>query len=289
MATLKEIRNRVSAVKSIEKVTSSMKMVAAAKLRKAQEMMLSARPFSRKLEELSEHIFSVVDNSDDVLLKKREIKSQLVVVITSDRGLAGVFNTNLIKHAEQVIAGSDIKTYVITIGKKASDYFLKHGFDVIDYYNGLFAQLTFDASKQIVRKIVNGYIDEKYDSVKIIYNEFVSIIKQNPKAEDFLPFATGKSDGKNGNSNGVDYIYEPELKEILSYLIPRQLNIQFWKALLESNAAEQGARMTAMETATSNASELIKSLNLEYNRARQGAITTELLEIVAGAEALQKG
>ncbi|HPS65589.1 MAG TPA: ATP synthase F1 subunit gamma [Ignavibacteria bacterium] len=289
MATLKEIRNRVSAVKSIQKVTGSMKMVAAAKLRKAQEMMLSARPFSRKLEELSNHIFSLIENSDDVLLQKREIKSQLVVIITSDRGLAGVFNTNLIKLAEKLINESELDTQLVVIGKKAADFFTKHGYNIFDKYIGIFSRLTFDLSKEIVQKIVKGYIDGRYDSVKIVYNEFVSIIKQNPTIIDFLPFTQKAGENSNNNSNGVDFIYEPGLKEILSYLIPRQLNIQFWKALLESNAAEQGARMTAMETATSNATDLIKSLHLEYNRARQSAITTELLEIVGGAEALQKG
>ena len=289
MATLKEIRNRVGAVRSIQKVTNSMKMVAAAKLRKAQEMILSARPFAHKLEDLSNHIFSLIENSDDELLQKREIKSQLVVIITSDRGLAGVFNTNLIKHAEILINESTYDTQVLAIGKKCVDYFSKHGYNMFDRYVGIFGSLNYEMSKEIVQKIVKGYTDGRYDCVKIVYNEFVSIIKQNPITKDFLPFATNTDKNENNNFNGVDYIYEPGLIEILKYLIPRQLNIQFWKALLESNAAEQGARMTAMETATSNASELIRSLNLEYNRARQSAITTELLEIVGGAEALQKG
>lgn len=287
MAILKEIRNRVGAIKSIEKITSAMKMIAAAKLRKAQDMILSARPFAFKLDELFEHIIALAEDSNDELLKEREVKSQLIIVVTSDRGLAGAFNTNILRYAEKLISEAENDIHLITIGKKSSDYFKKHKYNIIEHYVGIFDNLNFELSREIVQKVVEGYLEHKYDKVQIIYNEFKSIIKQNIICKTFLPFELSADKKDNQPLVEIDYIYEPGLKEILNYLIPRQLNIQFWKILLESNAAEQGARMTAMETATNNANDLMKELNIAFNRARQDAITTELIEIVGGAEALQ--
>lgn len=293
MATLKEIRTRVSAVKSIQKITKAMKMVAAAKLKKAQDKILSTRPYAAKLNELFLNVISTINfkSYTNILVSEREIKSQLVVTITSDRGMCGSFNTNLLKYASNFIKQSDLDTKLITIGRKSTDYFKKRNYDIISSYNYLLNDLTIDISNKIVEFIVSGYIKEEYDKVVLIFNEFKSVVKQNIVKYNFLPFKfDAESKEKSGNNyTQTDFICEPDPKELINYLIPRQLNIQFLKALHESNAAEQGARMTSMETATNNAADLIRELGIIYNKARQASITTELLEIVAGAEALQKG
>lgn len=266
-------------------------MVAAAKLKKAQDKILSTRPYAAKLDELFKHVISVTDITSSIFLAEREIKSQLVVTITSDRGMCGAFNTNLLKFASNFINESGIETKIITIGRKSTDYFRKRNYNVIKSYDHIFHDLTIDTSNNIVDFIVKGYFDGVYDKVVIIFNEFKSVVKQNILKFDFLPFkfeVPGKTKFENYKTQ-TDFIYEPDAKDIMNYLIPKQLNIQFLKSLLESNAAEQGARMTSMETATNNAADLIKALGIVYNRARQDSITTELLEIVAGAEALQKG
>lgn len=291
MATLKEIRTRISAVKSIQKITKAMKMVAAAKLKKAQDKILSTRPYASKLDELFYHVISLTDIASNKFLEEREIKSQLVVTISSDRGMCGAFNTNLLKFAANYINKSETQTKVVTIGKKSSDYFRKRKYSIIKSYEHIFSDLTIEFSNSIVDIIVKGYLEKEYDKVVIIYNEFKSVVKQNVIKFDFLPFKFENADKRNFENHRfeTDFIYEPDIKDILDYLIPKQLNIQFLKSLLESNAAEQGARMTSMETATNNAADLIRELGIVYNKARQASITTELLEIVAGAEALQKG
>ncbi len=264
-------------------------MVSAAKLRKAQEKIISTRPYANKLNELFHHIISVSEDKNNPLLVEREINKVLVVVITSDRGLCGSFNANITKYANKYINEINKEVKVITIGKKAGDYFGKRNFDLIGKFNGFFARLNLEDSIKLANSIVKGYNEKEYDKVVLIYNEFKSVAKQVIACQQFLPLRSeiGKELTEFGNQ--VDYIYEPSSKEILNSLIPKQLNMQFWKSLLESNASEHGARMTAMEIATNNASDLIKYLGLQYNRARQDSITTELLEIVAGAEALQKG
>lgn len=291
MATLKEIRTRISAVKSIQKITKAMKMVAAAKLKKAQDKILSTRPYASKLDELFYHVISLTDIASNKFLEEREIKSQLVVTISSDRGMCGAFNTNLLKFAANYINKSETQTKVVTIGKKSSDFFRKRNYSIIKSYDHIFNDLTIEFSNSIVDIIVKGYLEKEYDKVVIIYNEFKSVVKQNVIKFDFLPFKFENTDKRNFENHRfeTDFIYEPDINDILDYLIPKQLNIQFLKSLLESNAAEQGARMTSMETATNNAADLIRGLGIVYNKARQASITTELLEIVAGAEALQKG
>jgi F-type H+-transporting ATPase subunit gamma len=252
---------------------------------------LSTRPYAAKLNELFSHVISVTDFKSNDFISDREVKSRLIVAITSDRGMCGAFNTNLLKYTLNYINQSEINTKLITIGRKATDFFKKRNFDIINSYNYVFNDLAMDTSNKIVDVIVDGYKNKNYDKVVIIFNEFKSVVKQNIVKMDFLPFkfeTVSKGKAENRNTQ-IDYIFEPDAKEILEYLIPKQLNIQFLKALLESNAAEQGARMTSMETATNNAADLIKELGIVYNKARQASITTELLEIVAGAEALQKG
>lgn len=268
-----------------------MKMVAAAKLKKAQDRILSTRPYAAKLNELFSNVISVTDFTSNIFISEREVKSQLIVAITSDRGMCGAFNTNLLKYTSNYIKKSDLSTKLITIGRKSTDYFKKRNYDVIKSYNYIFSDLTIDISNKIVELIVNGYVNEQYDKIVIIFNEFQSVVKQNVVKFDFLPFKfeTGSEKKAENQRIKIDYLFEPDVNEVLNYLIPKQLNIQFLKALLESNAAEQGARMTSMETATNNAADLIRELGIVYNKARQASITTELLEIVAGAEALQKG
>lgn len=287
MATLKEIRIRLNAVKNIQKITKAMKMVAAAKVRKAQDRILSTRPYASKLSDLMRDLVSLNDISSHPLIQDREVKKRLVVLITSDRGLCGAFNSNIIKHTISHLERLGTDTGLITIGKKGNDYFAKRKYNVIRNYPNVFHDLNIQSSNEIVNDLKKMYVSGEYDFIEIIYNEFKSIVKQNIVTETFLPFK--KNTVSKGKKAGGDFIFEPDAKEILLELIPKELNIQFWKALLESNASEQGARMTAMETASNNAGDVIKELNLNYNRARQESITTELLEIVSGAEALRKG
>ena len=287
MATLKEIRIRLNAVKNIQKITKAMKMVAAAKVRKAQDRIISTRPYASKLSSLMSELVSLNDISNHPLIQEREIKKRLVVLITSDRGLCGAFNSNIIKHTVSHIGNIGQDTAMITIGKKGYDFFSKRKYNLIKNYPNVFQNLNIQTSTEIVNYIKDLYLNGEYDFIEIIYNEFKSIIKQNIVTETFLPFK--KNTESDITSRNIDFIFEPNSKNILFELIPKELNIMFWKALLESNASEQGARMTAMETASNNAGDVIKELNLNYNRARQESITTELLEIVSGAEALQKG
>lgn len=287
MATLKEIRIRLKAVKNIQKITKAMKMVAAAKVRKAQDRIISTRPYASKLSNLMSELVSLNDISSHPLIQEREIKKRLVVLITSDRGLCGAFNSNIIKHTVAHLENIGKDTAMITIGKKGYDFFSKRKYNLIKNYPNVFQNLNIQTSTEIVNYLKDLYLKGEYDFIEIIYNEFKSIIKQNIVTDTFLPFK--KNSESDLNSRNIDFIFEPDSKNILFELIPKELNIMFWKALLESNASEQGARMTAMETASNNAGDVIKELNLNYNRARQESITTELLEIVSGAEALQKG
>ena len=235
-------------------------------------------------------------------MEARQIKNKLVVVITADRGLAGSFNSNLLKFAEQYLDSMGKDTKVIAVGKKANDFFKKKNYELLRGYTDVFNDLNVGFAQDAVREIVKNYLDHLFDKVDIIYNKFESVARQVPVREQFLPLGSEKdTDGEDSGKDDegsetkdthkvkADYIYEPGVEGILNDLIPRQLNTHFWKSLLESNAAEQGARMTAMETATKNAGDLIQHLKLQYNRARQEAITTEILEIVGGAEALREG
>lgn len=287
MATLKEIRIRVNAVKNIQKITKAMKMVAAAKMRKAQDKILSTRPYASKLSALMSELVSLNDITSHPLIQEREVKKRIVVLITSDRGLCGAFNSNIIKYTANYLNTIGKDTALVTIGKKGYDFFNKRNYNIIKNFPTVFHNLNIQTSNEIVKYLKDLYLSEEYDYIEIIYNEFKSVIKQNIVTDTFLPFK--KKDNINLKSKNIDFIFEPDSKNILLALIPKELDIQFWKALLESNASEQGARMTAMETASHNASDLIKSLNLSYNRARQESITKELLEIVSGAEALTKG
>jgi len=285
LATLKELKVRIGGVKNTQKITKAMKMVASAKLRRAQEKIIAARPYASKINQLLGDLVSVAEEGIDELLDTREIKTRCLVVVSSDRGLAGSFNTNIIRTSNNYLKTIDANTKVVLIGKKANDSMKKLKLNLINSYVGIFNNLTLEQSNEIVNFLVDGYKKKEFDCVEIVYNEFKTIAKQVTVREQFLPLK--KSVKSENKKTAGDYIYEPTEVEIIKELIPKQLKIQFWKVLLESNAAEQASRMTAMETATKNASDLLKILELSYNQARQAAITKEILEIVGGAEALK--
>jgi F-type H+-transporting ATPase subunit gamma len=297
MATLREIRRRIGGVKSTQKITKAMKMVAAAKLRRAQDAVISARPYARKMKSLLQHLAGVIDVTTNPLFEERDINNVAIIIVTADRGLCGAFNTNIIRSAvnqikskyAQLQSGGKLK--LVCIGKKGNDFFSKNKYNVVGRHVGIFGGLNFSTAQGVVGEVVQGYLNGEYDRVEIIYNEFKSIIQQRVIIEQFLPIPSSEvvqtPDLKPAASK-IDYIYEPSSSEIVAALVPKHLNFQLWRVLLESNAAEQGARMTAMDNATTNASDLIRNLQLSYNKARQASITKELLEIVSGAEALKK-
>ncbi len=282
MANLKDIRDRIKSVKSIQKVTKAMKMVAAAKMRKAQERMEQARPYSNSLSEIIEHLLPDVDRSSIALLQVRQIKRKAYVVVSADRGLAGAFNTNLLKIAQREIDefGKD-QVDIFCIGKKARDHFNYRNYNVLESHIDFWAEMEFENAMMIGRSIVDHFSSGAVDEIHVVYNYFVNIAQQEVRSETLLPLSYG-----NNENTTSDRLYEPSKDEIVGALIPRHLNIQMWKYLLESYASEQAARMLSMENATSNAQDMIKELTLQFNKARQAAITTEMLEIVGGAEAL---
>lgn len=293
MATLREIKSRIGSIKSTEKITRAMKMVSSVKFRKAQMRILAARPYAKKIDEILKNLIPTLEDNDNQLIIPREVKRICVVIITADRGLAGSFNTNLIKNAENTIKTTYAEYYnsknlsLFTIGKKAYSHFSRRNYEIYGRFLNVFDKLEFSQAQAIFNELVKGYLEKQFDKVVVIYNEFKSVMQAQITEEQLLPVpAYKKEDGtKNILAN---YIFEPSSKEIVENLIPRSLKTQIWRMLLESNASEEAARMTAMEMATTNANELIKFLQLQYNRARQAAITREILEIVGGAEALSE-
>jgi F-type H+-transporting ATPase subunit gamma len=290
MATLREVRSRISGVQKTQKITRAMKMVAAAKLRRRQMAVVAARPYARKMKELLATLSTAPEAAAADLLITREVAAVALVVVTSDRGFCGAFNGNLLKAAvahvgslpEEGGAGKPLRLFCI--GKKGADFFTKRGYAVAARHVGVFTPLEFPRAQSIAREVVEGYRRGDFDRVDLVYNEFKSVAQQRIMIEQFLPVPPEDTPG--ATRRAIDYIYEPGRREILFSLIPRHLDFQLWKALLESSAAEEGARMAAMENATENASEMITGLRLQYNKARQAAITKELLEVVSGAEAL---
>ena len=284
MASLKDIRDRIKSVKSIQKVTSAMKMVAAAKVRKAQEKMEQARPYTYALEETINHILPDVSRGNLDLLNVREIRRKAYVVVSADRGLAGGFNSNIIKVAEKEIAEFGKENVdLFCIGKKARDHFKRRDYNIIESHIDFWSELNFDNAMMIGRSAIEHFTSGKVDEIHVIYNYFVNMAQQEIKSEVLLPLSYHDE-----GFEEKDRLYEPSKEALVSSLVPRHLNIQIWKYLLESYASEQAARMMAMENATTNAGDMIKSLTLEFNKARQAAITTEMLEIVSGAEALKE-
>ena len=288
MATLRDIKSRIKGVKSTQQITKAMKMVAAAKLRRAQENVVNARPYANKIW----HMLSDLATENDLLTNpffvSREPKNIALVIVTADRGLCGAFNSNIIKEAVRYInedLNSAGNVQLFCLGKKGYDFFSKRHYNVYGKNLGLFSALKYSDSVDISSKLISAYLDGTFDKVVIIYNEFKSIIQQRIVTEQFLPIKL--ADGKTDKKNQPDYIYEMNQKSIFDYLLPKHLKAQTWRILLESNASELGARMTAMDNASTNAKELIRTLQLKYNKERQAAITKELLEIVAGANALK--
>lgn len=297
MATLREIRRRISGVKSTQKITKAMKMVAAAKLRRAQDAIIAARPYAKKMKELFQHLSTAAEVKSNPFMIQRDAKKNALVIVTSDRGLCGAFNSNIIKTAVGYVdqnyaeANKMGNVHLITIGKKGYDFFVKRNYKMDSKHIGIFSNLNFQYAKQIMAELSEGFLTGKYDKVEVIYNEFKSVMQQKIVIEQLFPIPSAVTDQKSDIKNlrlSTDYIYEPSSKQIIDSLVPKHLNFQIWRILLESNAAEQGARMTAMDNATTNARDLISSLQLSYNKARQASITKELLEIVSGAEALKK-
>ncbi len=292
MATPREVRNRISSVKKTQKITKAMKMVAAARLRRAQNAVLAARPYANTLKELLAHLASPRPEHPGVLLAPREIRRLALVVVTADRGLCGAFNANIQKAAVQHLAqaypgwSDDGRATLICLGKKGADYFVKRKYPVRAKHIGVTTALVFATARDIARSIVEGYLAGDYDCVEIIYNEFKSASQQRIVVGRFLPVAAEGAGSDRRLRRPANYIYEPSKERLLEEIIPRHLNFEIWRAILESNAAEQGARMAAMEHATENANDMIRLLQLQYNKARQASITKELLEVVSGAEAL---
>ena len=284
MANLKDIRDRIKSVKSIQKVTKAMKMVAAAKMRRAQENMEKARPYNHRLIEIIQHLLPSVERSMLPLLEVRDVKRIAYVVVTSDRGLAGSFNSSILRKAHNDIDKFGKENVdIFCIGKKAKDYFKSRQYNIIESYSDFWSDLNFNQSMKIGSTIINHFLDLSVDEIKVVYNEFVNVATQATITEKLLPIELNDEE-----LSDTDYLYEPSKKKIVKSLIPRYLNAQVWKYLLESYASEQAARMVAMENATTNSEDMIKNLTLEFNKARQAAITTEMLEIVSGAEALKE-
>ena len=285
MANLKEIRNRITSVSSTMQITSAMKMVSAAKLKKAQDAITAMRPYAEKLTELLQNLSSTLDGEvGGDYTKQREINKVLVVAITSNRGLCGAFNTNVIKQTKAIIESYTGKqVHVFAIGKKGNDILTKTSL-VIDNQSAIYDSLTFDNVAAIAQILTDKFVSGEYDKIEVVYNQFKNAATQIVQTEQFLPLAAIKSDKI---ASTGDYIFEPSKEEIVETLIPKMLKTQLYKSIRDSFASEHGARMTAMHKATDNATDLRNQLKLTYNKARQAAITNEILEIVGGAEALK--
>ncbi|ASZ09755.1 ATP synthase F1 subunit gamma [Chitinophaga pendula] len=291
---LKEVRNRIKSVQSSQQITKAMKMVSAAKLRRAQEAILLMRPYALKLQEMLQNIVSNSEGDIDMALAaQRQVDKVLVVVITSDRGLCGAYNSNLIKLSKQLIREKYAEQFaqgkvdIMPIGKKGYEHFVKNGYKINDKFWQLFGNLNFEHVKEAAAVALEGFVKGQYDAVEIVYSQFKNAATQFFVSEQFLPIAKVEpTAADNKKAIKADFIFEPEKETLIAELMPKILNTQFFKAILDAHASEHGARMTAMDKASENAAEIIRSLKISYNRARQAAITTELTEIVSGAAAL---
>lgn len=295
MANLRDIRNRIESIKNTQQITRAMKMVAAAKLRKAQDRIIETRPYASKMKEVVARMVQSASEKSVLLREPEKTENVLFVIIGSDRGLCGGFNNNLFKVIEKEIANNydhynkSGNLSLICIGRQASKYFSKRDYNVIEQHPGFFDNIEFQNATEIMKSVVSDFTSGEFDEVKLAYNEFKSVISQNRIIEPVLPIDPSTlADDEEGMPEEKEYIFEPNADNILEKLLPLHLNLQIWKAILESNAAEQGARMTAMDNATENAQEMKEDLQLEYNRARQSAITTEISEIISGAQALEE-
>lgn len=289
---LKEVRNRIQSVTSTQQITKAMKMVSAAKLRRAQDAITQMRPYAEKLQEMLSNIVSNSTGEMELpLAEERAINKVLIIVVTSDRGLCGAYNANLIKAARHLMENKYADQHakgnvtLLPLGKKGYEFFSKKGYNVVDNYWNVFSDLTFDNVREASVHAQEAFLNKEYDRVELIYSEFVNAAVQDFKTEQFLPIP--KIEKEEGDNSSSDFIFEPSMEVLLEELMPKILNTQVFKGVLDANASEHGARMTAMDKATDNAAEILRSLKISYNRARQAAITTELTEIVSGAAALQ--
>jgi len=293
MPSLKEVRTRITSTISTQQITSAMKMVSASKLRRAQDAIIQMRPYAGKLKDILSNVTSSLEASaGGIFAKEKPVKNVLLIVVTSNRGLCGAFNSNVIKlaartanekYSEQKKSGN---IQVLAIGKKGADFFRKANYKIFANHSELFDGLNYEKTSVVADDIMKEFVAGNFDAVELFYNEFKNAASQNLTAEQYLPVAKPAED-KTAKKATIDYIYEPDKEEIVKDLIPRALKIQLYKALLDSHAAEHGARMTSMHKATDNANEILRDLRLTYNKARQATITKEILEIVGGAEALK--
>jgi len=290
MATLRDIQRRIRSVQSTQKITRAMKLVAAAKLRRAQERILAARPYAAKMGELLGNLVSAAgsDGAPHPLLEQREGPRRQVVIITADKGLAGAFNSNVIRRALEFVRQSNVtEVTLVVVGRKARDFYRRRQWTIKRDLIGFWDRLAYSHASELADYFMQQYLDSEVDEVYLVYNEFRSVASQRPVREQLLPIP--RKAGGEGDATAVDYIYEPDPRAILDELLPRHVRTQVFRALMESLAGEYGARMTAMEAATKNAKEMIDVLTIQFNKARQEKITKELLDIVGGAEALKQG
>ncbi len=290
MPSLQSLRRKIAAVKNTQKITKAMKMVAAAKLKRAQDRILSARPYALKMREVLAHLSRRVNRADHPLLQKRPGNKVEILVITSDRGLCGAFNTNILRKAVETLReheGRGHKVTVSLVGRKSRDFFRRRDWPIRQQWTEVFDKLSFEHAHLIGQDLTGHFVTGTFDELYVIYNEFKSAIQQRVIVERLFPIEALEDDGTAASVLGGSYEYEPDEESVLAALLPKHFNIQAYRMLLESSAAEQGARMAAMDGATRNAGELIKKVTLYYNKTRQTAITKELMDIVGGAEALK--
>jgi F-type H+-transporting ATPase subunit gamma len=289
LATLRDIQRRIRSVQSTQKITRAMKLVAAAKLRRAQERILAARPYASKMAELLSNLVSGTDGAAHPLLEQREGPRRQIVIITADKGLAGAFNSNILRRSMDLIRESSaVDLTLVVVGRKARDFYRRRTYTIKRDLIGFWDRLAYSHACELADFFIEQYLGNEVDEVWLLFNEFRSVAVQRPVRMQLLPIP--RTEGPEGQAaEAVDYIYEPGPEEILGELLPRHVRMQVYRALMESAAGEHGARMTAMEAATTNAKEMIEVLTIQYNKARQEKITKELLDIVGGAEALRQG
>lgn len=287
MASLKSIKKRIVSVKNTRQITKAMKMVSAAKLRRAQENVVAARPYAQKMGEVLQSLAGNLEGDLHPLLQKRDAKKLLLIVVTSDRGLCGGFNSNLCKAGERYIKEKQAEfeqISIMTVGRKGYE-FLKNRHTVYKNFANMLAKPNYQAAAMLAQEVIEGYLAEEYDQVVMLFNSFRTVMSQDITFQQLLPIVPEEK--VTADEAGVEYIYEPSVDDLLTEILPKNIEVQIFKAMLESVAGEHGARMTAMDSASKNASEMIGKLTLQYNRARQAAITTELMEIISGAESIK--
>lgn len=287
MASLKSIKKRIVSVKNTRQITKAMKMVSAAKLRRAQENVVAARPYAQKMAQVLQSLAANLEGEQHPLLEKREARKLLLIVVTSDRGLCGGFNSNLCKAGERYIKEKQSEydqISLMTVGRKGYE-FLKNRYTVHKNFSNIISKPNYQAAAMLAQDVIDGYLAEEYDQVVMLFNSFRTVMSQDITFQQLLPIVPEEK--ASVDEAGVEYIYEPSVDDLLTQILPKNIEVQIFKAMLESVAGEHGARMTAMDSASKNASEMIGKLTLQYNRARQAAITTELMEIISGAESIK--